>query len=127
MKLSIPATVLVLFAAQPLAATLAHGQQAVTAPASGTSVSPGFNHVFASGLTRTQTGWQARDYPRVSSLTEGSAAAKAGLRTGDIIVSVNGRDAREPPLFSALRPGAGIVMRVRRGTEEREIRYRLDG
>ncbi len=60
MKLSIPAAVLLAFAAQPLAAHAAHAQQAVTAPASANSVSPGFNHAFSSGLVRTEAGWQAR-------------------------------------------------------------------
>jgi hypothetical protein len=42
-----------------------------------------------------------------------------------VIVSVNGRDGRQSPLFRDLRPGSTIVMRVRRGDEEREIRFQV--
>lgn len=126
MKVAMPLlTLLLACAAQPALAPALSAQQAVSAPASGKSIGPGFAHKWEAGLVRTQAGWVGRDYPRVTSLVEGSTAARAGVRTGDVIVSVNGRDGRQSPLFRDLRPGSNIVMRVRRGDEEREIRFQV--
>ncbi|HLL45307.1 MAG TPA: PDZ domain-containing protein, partial [Longimicrobiaceae bacterium] len=101
-------------------------QQAVAVPASGKSGDPGFSHAWEAGLVRTQSGWMARDYPRVTGVAQGSTAARAGVREGDVIVSVNGHDSRRPPLFRDLRPGSTVVLRIRRGGEEREIRYEIE-
>jgi len=126
MKLAIPFAALLVCAAQPLLPARAHAQQGVTAPAAANAVNPGFAHVFAGGIARTASGWMARAYPTVSSVVEGSAAARAGLRVGDVIVSLNGRDARRPPLLAGVSRGTEVVLRVRRGDEERDIRYQVE-
>jgi S1-C subfamily serine protease len=126
MKLAIAIGFAFVCAAQPLLPARAHAQQAVTSPGSGSAVNPGFTHVFQAGIARTASGWMARDFPTVSAVVEGSAAARAGLKVGDVIVSVNGHDARRPPLFTGLRHGAAVVMRVRRGDEERDVRYEVE-
>ena len=125
MKFAIALGALLLGAAPLLVTSPLAAQQAVTAPRTGNAVSPGFSHAFTAGLSRTSEGWVARDYPRVSGLVQGSAAARAGIRDGDVIVSVNGHDARRPPLFNTLKAGDTVVLRVRRGDEEREIRFAI--
>jgi len=50
----------------------------------------------------------------------GSPAQKAGLAAGDIILEVDGRDAREDGAL-LVRPGARYTYRIRRGSEEREV------
>ena len=62
-----------------------------------------------------------RNPPTIREVFPESPAARAGLQVGDVIVSVNGRDGRNPPLFNGLRPGAEVTLRVRRDDEEREI------
>jgi hypothetical protein len=68
-------------------------------------------------------------YWTVRSVLAGSSAERAGLRTGDVILAVNGVDSREknawPPLVDA-RPGTEFTLRIRRGDEERTIRSRID-
>jgi membrane-associated protease RseP (regulator of RpoE activity) len=62
-------------------------------------------------------------HPYVTVVVPGSNAARAGLVVGDTIVSVNGRDTRQPPLFPVRRAGTEYVLLVRRGGEERELTY----
>lgn len=59
------------------------------------------------------------DYPLVTEVGAGSPAARAGLRVGDRLVSVNGRDQLRddtPPRRPA--PGDSLRLVVRRGQEE---------
>lgn len=53
--------------------------------------------------------------PVVTDITPGSAADAAGIREGDVLVSVNGVDAHETTLFWNQRPGTRYTVRVRRG------------
>jgi len=50
----------------------------------------------------------------------GSPAQKAGLAPSDIILEVDGRDAREDGAL-LVRPGVRYTYRIRRGNEEREV------
>jgi len=61
------------------------------------------------------------DYPIVSRVDSGSVAARAGLRIGDVLLSVNGKDGREAQLFRLEKGAERWVMRIRRGTEEMEL------
>lgn len=75
------------------------------------------NYILRAGEARTR----AAGFPTVSRVEEGSPAATAGLRVGDAIVSLNGRDSRDGPLFTRIDPGTRYVIRIRRGDEEREV------
>ncbi|MBA3889679.1 MAG: PDZ domain-containing protein [Gemmatimonadaceae bacterium] len=91
-----------------------------------TNVETGFSYEWAEGLARNARGeWQARDYPRITSVVPGSPALAAGLRPGDVLVRVNDRDARKPPLLGKLEAGMPVRLRVRRAGEERELTFAL--
>jgi S1-C subfamily serine protease len=60
-------------------------------------------------------------YPHVLALAPGGSGERSGLMVGDTIRSVNGRDARQAPVFPNRVPGARYVLRVRRDGEEREV------
>jgi S1-C subfamily serine protease len=65
----------------------------------------------------------------VSSVTPGSAAEKAGLRQGDIILRLDGREVNDTNEFRNLvagtAPGADVTLTVWRDGSERQIRARL--
>jgi S1-C subfamily serine protease len=58
-------------------------------------------------------------HPTIATVDAGSPAARVGLRPGDILLLVNGRDAREPEAMLG-EPGKVYVFRVRRGSTVRE-------
>jgi S1-C subfamily serine protease len=64
-------------------------------------------------------------YPKVDNVRPGSPAERAGLRVGDVILSSNGVDGREYPLIRDDRVGAEYTFRIRRGSEERDVRLVL--
>jgi len=57
-----------------------------------------------------------RDYPVIESIDPGSPAEKAGLRTGDVLISINSQDFKlNPiPMDELLVPGKSITFRYRR-------------
>lgn len=65
----------------------------------------------------------AYTHPIVRSVVAGSAADAAGLKVGDVIVAVDGRDMRYEQLFPVEVAGTRYVMLVRRGEEELELVY----
>ncbi|MEO8193693.1 MAG: PDZ domain-containing protein [Gemmatimonadales bacterium] len=56
------------------------------------------------------------DYPTIESIEPGSPAEKAGLQSGDILISINSQDFRKNPIpmSSLLVPGQKIIFRYRR-------------
>lgn len=60
------------------------------------------------------------DFPVVRMVTPGSPAARVGIRAGDVILSVNGVDARDPRTLIA-PPGTTFTLRVRRGNAVHEF------
>lgn len=77
-----------------------------------TGVSLGFKGFGRGGLS---------EYPTVVRLASGGSGERAGLMVGDTIRAVNGRDARQIPVFPNRVPGARYVVRIRRGGEDREV------
>jgi len=65
------------------------------------------------------------DYPIVSHVFSGSPAEAAGLRVGDSIMTVNGRDATETEAFFDAKVGGTWTLTVQRGLQVLEISYIL--
>ncbi len=63
------------------------------------------------------------DYPSIESVEPGSPADKAGIRGGDRILAMSGKDLRDAEIdFSPLlRPGTRIPFKVRRGVETKSL------
>ena len=60
-------------------------------------------------------GWA--DYPVIVRVEEGSPAQKAGLLVGDVMLAVDGTDARQFGALTAAQVGRTFVIWVRRGEE----------
>ena len=107
-----------------LFATAAGSQQeARVAPRAG-SGSIGFRYEWRDVVIQRDTRPSA--FPLVSCVVVGSSAGRAGLRPGDVILSVNGRDPRQQGAFAGRTPGSRWVLRTQRGYEEREISFVID-
>jgi BlaR1 peptidase M56/PDZ domain len=76
-------------------------------------------HVVRDGV---RTMRRVESFPVVVGVDPGSPAERAGFRERDVLLAVNGRDSREPPV-ERLRPGTELAFRVRR--DGREIQLRL--
>ena len=65
----------------------------------------------------------------VADVTKGSAADKAGIQRGDVIVEYNGKRLNEgsdlPRLVAATKPGTDIRLKVVRDKKEREVTVRV--
>lgn len=63
------------------------------------------------------------DYPSIESVEPGSPADKAGIRGGDRILSMSGKDLRgaEIDFTPLLKPGTRIPFKVRRGVEAKVL------
>ena len=55
--------------------------------------------------------------PFVAAVSPDSPAAAAGLMRDDVVLSIDGRDSLERPLFPGLAPGRAYTVRVKRGNE----------
>lgn len=109
-----------------VAPQVAAAQEAISTPSTRNGPSVGFSYGAAGGVYRNRAGdWESREYPTVQRLQDGSPAARAGVRAGDVIISVDGRDSRRLPVFRGLQHGQVLVLRVRRGDAERVIRVQL--
>jgi S1-C subfamily serine protease len=66
----------------------------------------------------------------VSDVTEGGAAAKAGLKRGDVILSYQGRPVIDTNAFrnevAATKPGTTVTLKVKRDGGEREVKATLE-
>jgi Do/DeqQ family serine protease len=65
----------------------------------------------------------------VYQVQSGSAADRAGLRTGDVITSLNGTQISEPNTFrnmiAGIAPGSEVTLTVRRDGQEQQVRAKL--
>ena len=64
----------------------------------------------------------------VQSLEPESRAERAGLESGDILLEMDGQPLNSPPqsLRKGLTPGREVRFRIRRGQEEKDVRFRID-
>ena len=60
--------------------------------------------------------------PFVAAVSPESPAAAAGFMVDDVVLSIDGRDSLERPLFPGLAPGRAYTVRVKRGEVEHELR-----
>jgi len=76
------------------------------------------------GLERDDQG------PKISQVDPNGPAAKAGIKTGDIILTVAGKKVANPDqlvkLIQSYKPGDQVTMKVKREEEEVELKARLD-
>lgn len=78
------------------------------------------------GRLRAAVGLEPRDGLLVREVDEGSAAQRAGIATGDLLVAVDGTALTSPDvLHDALTDAATLSFTVVRGDEEREVRVDL--
>lgn len=63
------------------------------------------------------------DYPSIESVEPGSPADKAGIRGGDRILSMSGRDLKDAEIdfTPMLKPGTHIPFKIQRGVETKQI------
>jgi len=75
------------------------------------------------GQTNTAGAMVFNDYPVVESIDPGSPAERAGLQSGDIILSLNSQDLRKNPIpmQSLLVPGRKIMFRFKRNDQTRTL------
>lgn len=60
-------------------------------------------------------GWAT--HPKIEAVYCDSPAEKAGLKKGDVLLTVNGVDSRQPGILAAKRPGMSFHIRVQRAGE----------
>jgi serine protease Do len=67
---------------------------------------------------------------KITSITPGSAASKAGLKVDDVILAVSGKTTEDPDALlsrlSRTKPGDVVTLRVRRDEEELEMKATLE-
>jgi len=61
-------------------------------------------------------------YPVVTHVDNSSPADKGGIKEGDIILAVNGRDAREEDNWFNAAPGEEVTVRVQRADKIRDVK-----
>ena len=87
----------------------------------------GFHYEFRDiSMLEIQLKVHPSSYPVIGCVIPGTPAARAGLQSEDVILSVNGKDPRKPETLADRHVlGALFVIRIRRGEEEREVRLRV--
>lgn len=67
-------------------------------------------------------------YPAIESIEPGSPAEKGGVRRGDVLLTIAGRDLQDAALVfqEVLKPGARLPMRLRRGLETKTMTITIE-
>jgi len=96
-------------------------------------VSRGYLGVGIQGVDRERADALGLDRPvgaLVNRVEPGSAAEKAGIEVGDVILEVNGRDIEVfsdlPPVVGSVRPGEEVSLTISRWGETQELTVSLD-
>lgn len=76
---------------------------------------------LATGLSSGSDEANPGGYPKVTRVYCGYPAYDAGIRVGDLVLAVNGRDARQPRVLAAGRPGTVLEVRIQRSQEVLEF------
>jgi len=80
-------------------------------------------------LSSGEKGWRFRRHPVVSRVDRASAAARAGLRVGDVLHEINGHVSLTPEAAAALaraRPGERFTLAVKRNESIVRIQFIAD-
>lgn len=81
--------------------------------------------VITTGIGQTDRGGSMvfDDYPVIESIEPGSPAERAGLMTGDVIISINSQDLRKNPVppSAMLEPGQKVTFRFKRDDEMKTV------
>jgi serine protease Do len=79
------------------------------------------------GIMKDDDGW---DWVYIESVNSGSAAEKAGIKKGDIILSANGKELSTTTelsdIIGELSPGDNLALRILRGEKEMSVTVKLD-
>lgn len=90
----------------------------------------GVNFSGATKITSSKSGLVIYhyDYPVVESVEPASPAERAGIEAGDTLIAYDGRDVlrRAIPLGRQLRPGAQLVLRVRRAGRSLDVPVKVE-
>ena len=77
-----------------------------------------------------ELGLKGRSGAQVSTVTDGSAAKKAGIEPGDVIIAFNGKpvtnDRDLVGMVTATRPGTSVPVRIVRDKQERTLNLTVD-
>jgi serine protease Do len=83
-----------------------------------------------SGFLGIQLDRGDKDGPTIAVVTKGSAADKAGLKAGDIVLTIAGKKMTNVEMLvttiGRYKAGASVVLKVRRGENEKELKATLE-
>jgi S1-C subfamily serine protease len=116
-RISIAAAAVAIAFAHP-----ARAQQPTPAPTATAADSQGVRNPRPAGTLGLALRIFPNARPFVAVVSPESPAAAAGFMVDDVVLSIDGRDSLERPLFPGLAPGRAYTVRVKRGDEERELR-----
>jgi serine protease Do len=72
---------------------------------------------------------QTEDVPRIDEVIKDTAAAKAGLEKGDLILTVDGEEMKDgqsvPKKLGKYKPGDEVTLKIKRGDEVKEFKIKL--